>query len=270
MDNETNFLTAGSAEPPDTALATYWEPPVMRVGPYDARAGWLTRPNQPVPLDGHEPPDWDELEKPTPKIYRRIARNEKTGEILYRYVPTIFVYKRLNKVFHYQWGTELVTEEWGEPDIRLDTRNNKTYQVVPYTCIIQLVAPGMFRPIIGVGSSFLYGNNPQESKAKTRNAALTAALKAAAKQLGIGRDVEEDDPEVAREINSKQTNIQMIYDKLVERGAGEAAKAAIRRVEPEALLDSGVLRVNAISTEHLDETLRELTVLVAKPVKVTE
>lgn len=217
--------------------------------------GRVTPPNQRIPLDptqGDIEPDW-EYGLRTPKEYRRVARKDN-GEILYRYVPIVWVLKALNGKFHYKWGVELLHEEWGE-----EAKTQRGQVFVPYNCVIQLVAPGMFRPIIGVGSSNLYPGNPQESKAKTRNAALSAALKAAAKQLGIGRDVEEDDTEVASMIDSSQRTIQTLFDKLSERGKAEAAREVIRRYEPSALLDSGGLLVGAISTEHLEVIQRGLS-----------
>ena len=235
------------------------------INAYDRESGWLTPTNRPIPLDGFEEPDWKTLDKPTPKIYRRVARKDN-GEIIYRYVPITFIQKRLNEVFHHRWRTELIRDEWGKPETRLD-KGNKPFTATPYTVYLQLVAPGMYGPALGVGTAYMYSNNPQESKAKTVNSALTSALKSAAKQLGIGRDVEEDDPEVAKEIGSKQTTIEMLYNKLVERGQAEAARAAVRKLEPDALMDSGALMVNAISTEHLDEVQRELTLLSTKPVK---
>jgi hypothetical protein len=215
--------------------------------------GRTTPPNQRIPLqDGDTPPDWDYGNR-TPKEYRRVATKDN-GEILYRYVPIVWVLKALNGKFHYQWGLELISEEWGD---KAKTARGQEY--IPYNCVVQLVAPGMFRPVIGVGSSNFYTANPQESIAKTRNAALSAALKAAAKQLGIGRDVEEDDTEIAGMIGSSQRTIQTLYDKLVERDKAEAAREVIRKYEPSALLDSGALLVGAISTEHLEVIQRGLS-----------
>ena len=195
----------------------------------------------------------DALKKATPKDYRRVARN-KEGAIMYRYAPIAFFIKRANEVWgEGNWGYEIVREEAGDAD----SKGN-----FEYTAVIQFVAPALFRPIIGVGSSTFYNNNPQESTAKTRNAALTSALKSALKQLGVGRDVEEDDPEVQKVVEGRLTAIATVYKRLVESGKGEQAKAAVRRTAPTALLDSGELLVGSVEFEQLEPLQRDLQNLV--------
>lgn len=235
-----------------------------------AWAQQLTPRNLPIPVpdflrEQGWRPDTAELKKPTPKDYRRVARN-KEGLILYRYAPIAFFIKRANDVWGAgNWGYEIIREEAGVPE------KGGNFE---YTVALQFVAPGLFRPIIGIGSSTFYANNPQESTAKTRNAALTSALKASLKQLGIGRDVEEDDPEVQKIVEGRLMAIGAVYKRLVDGGKQDVAKAVIRRHAPSALLDSGELLTAAIDFEKLEPIQRELQNLVisgaAKAVEVRE
>lgn len=198
-------------------------------------------------------PNLDELKKPTPKDYRKVARN-KEGMVMYRYAPISFFLKRANDTWGAgNWGYEIVREEASEPGA------NGNFE---YTVIVQFVAPGLFRPIVGVGSSTYYANNAQESTAKTRNAALTSALKSALKQLGIGRDVEEDDPEVAQVVTGRLSAITTVFKRLTDTGKGEQAKALVRRYAPSALLDTGELLVGAVDFEQLEPLQRGLQDLV--------
>ena len=219
----------------------------------------LTPRNQPVPIpdwmmaDGWRP-NYNALVRPTPKDYRKVARN-KEGMVMYRYAPISFFIKRVNEVWGPgNWGYEIVREEAGEPD----SKGN-----FEYTAVIQFVAPGLFRPVIGVGSSTFYANNAQESTAKTRNAALTSALKSALKTgFGIGRDVEEDDPEVATVVTGRLTAISTVYKRLVDTGKGDQAKALVRKYAPSALLDTGELLPGAVEFEQLEPLQRALQDLV--------
>lgn len=223
--------------------------------------GWghLTPSNHPVPRPDYLPPDWmpnyAALRKPTPKDYRKVARN-KDGMVMYRYAPISFFIKRANEVWgEGNWSYEIVKEERGEPAA------NHNFE---YTVIVQFVAPCLFRPMIGVGSSTFYANNPQESMAKTRNAALTSALKSALKQFGIGRDVEEDDPEVAKATEGRIATISMLHKKLAESGRLTAANAVVRKHQPTALLETGEVLVAAIDFENLEPIQRGLQEIVLK------
>lgn len=230
-----------------------------------AWAQQLTPRNQPIAIPDFLAasgwtPNLDELKKPTPKDYRRVARN-KEGLVMYRYAPIAFFIKRANDTWGPgNWGYEIIREEAGVPE------KGGNFE---YTVALQFVAPGLFRPIVGIGSSTFYANNAQESTAKTRNAALTSALKSALKQLGIGRDVEEDDPEVQKVVEGRLTAIGAMFKRFVDAGKGDAAKAIIRRHAPSALLDSGELLAGAIDFEKLEPIQRDLQNLViagaAKP-----
>lgn len=223
-----------------------------------AWAQQLTPRNEPIPVppflaEAGWKPDLEALAKPTPKDYRRVARN-KDGAILYRYAPIAFFIKRANEVWGAgNWGYEIIREEAGEPE------KSGNFE---YTVAVQFVAPALFRPVVGIGSSTYYANNAQESTAKTRNAALTSALKSALKQLGIGRDVEEDDPEVQKVVDGRLAAISTVYKRLVDTGKGEQAKAVVRRHAPTALLDGGELLAGAIEFEKLEPIQRALQDLV--------
>lgn len=226
----------------------------------------LTPQNEPIHIPAHLTAiDWhphmEELTKPTPKDYRRVATN-KDGMVMYRYAPIAHFIKVANKTwaspYGPQWGYEIIDE------VKADPAPNGNYE---YTVAIQFVAPGLFRPIVGVGSSTFYANNPQESLAKTRNAALTSALKSALRQLGVARDIEEDDPEVAKAVDGRIASISLLFKKLNDGGRGDAAREIIRRHEPTALLDSGELFPGQIAFEHLEPIQRDLQALVIASVK---
>lgn len=219
----------------------------------------LTPQNESIPIpaylaDWH--PNMAALSEDTPKDYRRVATN-KDGQIMYRYAPVSWFTKVANKVwgspFGPQWGLETIREIEG------DRAPNGNFE---YTCILQFVAPGLFRPIVGVGSSTYYASNAQESMAKTRNAAYTSAFKSCLRQLGVARDIEEDDPEVARTVEGRLQTIGQTFQRLVGGDKGDEARAIVRRIEPTALLDSGDLLVGSIAFENLERIQRELLALV--------
>lgn len=227
----------------------------------------LTPRNAPVPIpDFLQAEGWkmnrEALTAPTPKDYRKVARN-KDGMVMYRYAPIAFFIKRANEVWgEGNWGYEIADVHEGTPG------PNGNFDI---TIMVQFVAPGLFRPLIGVGTSTYYANNAQESRAKTVNAALTSALKSALKQLGIGRDVEEDDPEVQKVVEGRITAIGTIYKRLCDTGKAEQAKAIVRKYAKTALLDSGELLAGAIDFEKLEPLQRGLQDLViAAAVKKAE
>lgn len=234
--------------------------------PYEAPAsplGQISPMNQAVEIPGflnEWTPNAKELYAKTPKDMRRVAK-DKSGKILYRYVPISWFIKQLNKAFDSpygpMWAQELVQENWGEWYERTNYEG-KPFKVRDYTCITQLVWPGQFRPILGVGTSTYYSNNPQESEAKTRNAALSAALKSCCKQLGMGRDVEEDDPDVAGLVDDRVRTIDTLVASLDRRGKSEEARAIITRFEPGALLANGTVLTGNIEFENLEPIQREL------------
>jgi len=220
----------------------------------------LTPPNQPVPVPDYLGPDWvpdwEELHRKTPKDYVRAARNEKTGAIMYYYVPTSFVLRKLDKVARgHNWGTEIIHEGWS----RELPSGDKEYVVA-----LQLIIPGMFRPQTGVGSNTFRANNAQDTEAKTRAGAYTAALKNAAKALGIGRDIEEDEGEVATLVTERHNIINILYSKLRERGKDKEAQEVIKRFAPTALSQTGDLFSTAIEFEQLEPIQRELSALATR------
>lgn len=220
----------------------------------------LTPPDRPIDIPAYLgpgwEPDWSELHRKTPKDFIRVARNEKTGVFMYYYLPTDFYIRKLDKIFRGRnWGTEIVNEGW----TTVYESGNREYVVV-----LQIVAPGMFRPVQGVGSSVFRANNPQDTEAKTRAAAYTAALKNACKAMGIGRDIEEDEGEVAQLVTERHNAISLIYRKLQERGFGDRAQEIIKRYAPTSLLQSGDLLVTSIDFEYLEVIQRELSNLATQ------
>lgn len=232
-------------------------------------SGWgdrgLTAPNLPVPipdyLGAEWKPDWSWVHKKTPRDFIRVARNTNTGAIMYNYLPLDFYIRTLDRIFHGRnWGDEVISEGYNDP-----SGKDKEYVVA-----LQLVAPGMFRPVRGVGSSIFHASNPQDSDAKTRAGAYSAALKNACKAIGIGRDIEEDDPEVAKIVEDRHRTINTVYERLVALGAGEQARAVIKRVAPSALLTDGTLLVATIEFPDLEGVQKDLLAIANKAVNASK
>lgn len=236
--------------------------------------GAFSPPNQPVPvpdyLNGWHI-DSEKLLADTPVDYRREMKND-AGVLQYRYVPIPFILSRLNEAcasdFGPQWGLELVSIEWGDW-VERESRKGK-YRSKDVNVHVQIVWPGQFRPIHGYGASSFFENNAQESEAKTINAAISFAIKSAAKNIGIGRDIEEDDPETKKLVDGRVAAIQMAFDKLVERGAVDRAAAAVAEVAPRAVTQDKALLVDQIDftkLEPVQKALARLAVQLAKEAK---
>jgi len=236
------------------ALPIQYTPPLLPELYNGARLSPASQPLAPPPWLGPDyAPNWKALTERTPKDYRRVAR-DKNGSILFRYAPIAHFIKVANKCWGVgNWSYEIVREESTEPNASGNFE---------YTVVIQFVAPCIFRPVVGVGSSTYYANNPQESMAKTRNAALTSALKAALKQFGVGRDIEEDDGEISKVVDGRVATISQVYKRLITDGRADEAKRLFRKLAPDALLDGGELLPGAIEFESLEPLQRGLQELI--------
>lgn len=220
----------------------------------------LTPPDQPIGIPSYlgdsYAPAWDEIPDRTPRDEIRDALNEKTGAVMYKYVTSGYVQRTLDKVFRgHNWGVEIITEG------RENEAANGDYE---YIVVLQIVAPGMFRPQIGVGSSKFQKSNPQDTAAKTRAAAYTTALKNAAKVLGIGRDLEEADPEFQKLVDSRTSTINVTYERLRKGAASEQAKELVRRFAETALLEDGTLLPGQIDFDKLEPLQKELSALAVR------
>lgn len=236
----------------------YIAPPPLLPEEFQVR---LSPHNQPIPIPEYLGPDWrpnwDAIPERTPKPQIRHIKND-SGVLLYKSVTIAYVIRTLDKVFRgHNWGTEIIREGWS--DTQLNNAGSKEY-----VCVLQVVGPGMFRPVIGVGSNVFNKANRQDTEAKTRAAAYTAALKNAAKQMGIGRDLDEDDPDVMNVINGHINAIQLIWDRLKEGPLAEEARAVMEKLAPEALLATGGILTSQIDTDDLEKIQRELTKLGTK------
>lgn len=252
-DNVTDVITTGQFR--DVSLPPRDVSSFVRLDGFGGVSPSNRPPEVPEWLPDDWEPDWAELEKKTPKDRIRSVTN-KAGAVLYRYVTTDFIIRKLNKVFKHSWGTEVLREGWAG-EVHADGSKE-------YVTILQLVAPKMFRPIIGVGSSMFMPTNAQDTEAKTRAGAYTAALKNAAKQLGVGRDVEEDNPEVAKLVEDRTRTISAMYDRLVSKGHDVAAKNIFRRLAPAALLDDGTVMMSSVDFEALEPIQREMSNLTIR------
>ena len=214
----------------------------------------LTPMNEPIPLGGYEPPKWKMIPPRTPKDEIRPVYDDQ-GKLLYKSISTGFVVRTLDKVFGgHNWGTEIVEFD----------QNSLSEGRIEYTCALQIVGPGMFRPALGVGSNIYNPKNKQDTKAKSVAGAVTAALKNAAKTMNIGRDFDEDDPEVQKVMSERQKTIAMFVDKLDTKGKSKDALAVVRKYSPDSILGDTVM-VTSIDFEHLEPIQRELAELAAKP-----
>ena len=232
-------------------------PEVTNVTSLIERGGYqraLTPMNQPIPLGDYEKPDWSAIPKRTPKDEIRPVFDD-TGKLLYKSISTGFVVRTLDGVFHgHNWGTEVV--EFGEVPM--------TDGKIEYTCVLQIVGPGMFRPAMGVGSNIFNPKNKQDTKAKSIAGAVTTALKNAAKTLNIGRDFDEDDPEVQRLMTDRQKTIQMFITKLGEKGMAKEALAIVKKHSSDAVIGETIL-VTSIDFDKLEPIQSALSELASKP-----
>lgn len=217
----------------------------------------LTPPDCPIPVpEWCQPPAWGEIPDRTPRDEIRDAMNEKTGAVMYKYVTTGYANRVLDKVFHgHNWGTEIIEE---------GVENQAANGDYEYVVVLQIVGPGMFRPQIGVGSSTFHKSNPQDTKAKTRAGAYTAAFKNAAKALGVGRDLEEADPEFQKLVDSRTSTINVTYERLRKGTHAEQAKEVVRRFAETALLEDGTLLVGQVDFDKLEPLQKELSSLAVR------
>ena len=257
----TNLEPWGTAEDNVVSIPVDYykvEPEVTALVRTVERGGYnraLTPMNQPVPRGDYEAPDWTRIPARTPKDEIRPVYNDKTGQLMYKSVSTGFVVRTLDKVFHgHNWGTEIV--DFGEVPMKGGD--------IEYTCALQIVGPGMFRPALGVGSNVFRPSNPQDTKAKSIAGAITAALKNAAKTLNIGRDFDEDDPEVQKVVTERHKTIQLFMGKLDAKGMHGDVLAVIKKYAPLAVLGDNVM-VTSIDFEQLETVQRELAELASKP-----
>lgn len=225
----------------------------------------LTPPHRPIEIPSYLGPDWmpdwSAIPDKTPVDEIRDAVNEQTGAVMYKYVTTGYVLRTLDKVFRgHNWGYEIIREE--------ATHTNTTNADYEYVVVLQIVAPGLFRPVVGVGSSNYRTSNKQDTDAKTRAGAFTAALKNAAKQLGIGRDLEEADPEFQKLLDSRYTTINATYNKLVTGPRAESAKEIIRKYAPTAILEDGTLMASQIEFTSLQPVAKDLLALATETARV--
>lgn len=230
-------------------------------------------PLAPVPLPEYLAAiDWkpniEELSAPTPADYHMAMTNSQ-GKVQYYYVPVEFVIWRLNTVFASpygpQWGLEQIDGEWGEW-VSGKTGEGKAYEARDYTGTWQLVWPGQFRPLSARGTS-TFRTIGGDSAAGTINAAQTLAFKSCGKQVGIGRDVEKDDPDTQKKITSRQNTIQMVFDQLVKRDAATKAAEAVASVAPGAVGRDNSLHVDQIAfgdLERVETALSKVSTAVAR------
>ena len=249
MDNELAVVDAEYTETVPAEIAS-----VARLVERGGYQRALTPMNEPIPLGGYEAPNWKAIPPRTPKDEIRPVYDD-SGKLLYKSISTGFVVRTLDKVFGgHNWGTEIV---------EFDT-NALSEGRIEYTCALQIVGPGMFRPALGVGSNIYNPKNKQDTKAKSVAGAVTAALKNAAKTMNIGRDFDEDDPEVQKVMSERQKTIAMFIDKLDTKGKSKDAVAVVRKYSPDSILGDTVM-VTSIDFEHLEPIQRELAELAAKP-----
>lgn len=221
----------------------------------------LTPPDQPIPVPAYLGenwlPDWNAIPDRTPRDEIRDALNDKTGAVMYKYVTSGYMQRTLDKVFRgHNWGVEVI-EEGKENEAA-----NGDYE---YVVVVQIVGPGMFRPQQGVGSNKFQKSNPQDTAAKTRAAAYTTAVKNAAKVLGVGRDLEEADPEFQKLVDSRTSTINVTYERLRKNPATtDAAKDLVRRFAETALLEDGSLLVGQVDFDKLEPLQKELSALAVR------
>lgn len=235
-------------------------PPV----PLGGDIGWnnrqLTPMNQPIPIvDGFVAPNWKAVPKRTPKdAIDNVVDNQ--GKLLYKSVKIGYVVRTLQELFPSGYGEETIEAGWADP-------NHQPGEDGEYRVAIQIVAPGLFRPVMGVGSNvYQPSKNKQDTEAKTIASAYTSALKNAAKKLNIGRDFSEDDQEF---VNRNEERIRVI-DSLIKNLNTKGKKAEVVRIvekhDPTAILGEDVVTA-MIDAEKLETVQRDLQRVLTSSVR---
>jgi hypothetical protein len=206
--------------------------------------------------------DMKALQESTPKHERK---KHFKG---YSYTTADFARKQLNKIFDIgRWMFYETDYEVGREYVQLvgQKQEPKKYREVKVRGY--LLCPG-YPPVLGEGSAPWAQddvNDPRFFEVTAKKAAVSLAIKAAAKQgFNIGADVSED-TEATAIVSGMQTTIVNIYKQLRDRDGTTKKNALniIRRYCPIAI-DGEEVIAEALDEGVLDDMLKELTALITK------
>lgn len=172
-----------------------------------------------------EPVDVSVLSQPTPPTQRKyLAISESKG---FYYVDGSYVIEMLNKAYGPgRWWSEITSVDAQEAD---------TGGEVEIVVSLRLFIPGgPVRGLSGLGSDKYRPGNKMDSKANTILSAETRALKRAARWVGIGLDVSDNEKEGAV-LEAQQNTISALAKSLVEKGKTEAVVAIFMDKAPQAV-----------------------------------
>lgn len=211
------------------------------------------------------PETGEEVEEEVPYFVKRDALSRKTPRTQkkihakgFPYVEIDFVRNRLNEAFDHGRWTFLITKREQGRQYTTSGRSNKTYVEVMVGG--WLLAPGIL-PTYGEGSAPWAQDDqgdPRFMLSTAWNSAESIALKSAAKKLGIGADVKEDEAGDPVLEGQRKSCVKMFED-LVKNDKEEKAIKAVKKHAPMALTSDNKLNVEAISEDVVDDLLEALT-----------
>lgn len=194
------------------------------------------------------------LSKPTPKSKRKIHFKG------YPYIEIDYVKQRLNEYADFgRWTFTITKRELGREWTQLVGREKTPKKYIEAIVGGWLLAPDII-PTYGEGSAPWAQDDqgdPRFSMATAWNSAESAALKSAAKKLGIGADIRED-PESNTELKGFQTTCVTMFTILVSDGKEDKALSIVKKHAPTALTGK-TLVADAISEDVVDDLMQALT-----------
>lgn len=201
--------------------------------------------------------DWSALSKATPRGQRKLHPKG------FYYVTVDYCKQRLNEAFgNGRWVFRVTGHAMGRTytmEVGKD-RKKKTY----IETIVEgfLSAPGLAGPVYGVGSAPWAQDDqgdPRYSLATARNSAESNALKNAARKLGIGSDIKEDE-EGSKELIAARKSAATMFASLIKANKKDAAVAVFEKHAPLALnAEKTEVAEDAISEDDIDDLVAELS-----------
>lgn len=197
------------------------------------------------------------LSKPTPKGQIKIHAKG------YNYVTIDYIKKRLNEAFDYgRWTFAVTKREHGRTWTAIVGKDKtpKTYTEAMVGGWI--LAPGIL-PTYGEGSAPWAQDDqgdPRFSESTAWNSAESAALKSAAKKLGIGADIREnEDDQVLANLRITAASMFGVIDD--EKKKADLVKKIVKAA-PRSVID-GVFQPDRLTEDDAEDVVALLTLAVA-------
>lgn len=204
---------------------------------------------------------WEILDRPTPKTQKKLHPKG------FAYISVDYYKQRLNECFGKGRWTFDETGFFVTPDpYKQVTQAGKAKAYKEVIVEGYIMAPGLAGPIYGVGSAPWAQDDQQDPRfmlATARNSAASNALKNAAKKLGIGTDVKEDE-DANRYVLAQAQAAKMFFDQLVEAAKKVTALAIVRKHAPRAIVNDELV-IEMLDEDTVDAVLNALNDEYLKP-----